>query len=121
VRVLARPHTEVVLTGYYDPINRGSPLYALCPDADRCRARVGEAVRRLNGAIRRSSAGLGPRVRLAEIWSSFVGHEGARPRCGTAPPDVAATWVQEDCLHPNDSGAAAIAGAVLRAAARLGL
>jgi lysophospholipase L1-like esterase len=121
VRLLARPRTAVALTDYFDPVNRGSPLYALCPDQARCRARVGEAVARLNAAIRSAAAGLGPRVRVAAIGRSFAGHEGARPDCGSAPPSSAATWIQDDCLHPNPAGAAAIARAVGAAARRLGL
>jgi lysophospholipase L1-like esterase len=120
-RLLARPQARVVVTDYFDPVNRGSPLYAFCPDPDRCRARVREAVERLNRAIRAASAGLGPRVRVAEIGRRFDGHEAARPGCGAAPPAAAATWIQADCLHPNAAGAAAIARAVLTAAARLGL
>jgi lysophospholipase L1-like esterase len=120
-RLLTRPRVSVVVTDYFDPINRGSPLYALCPDPEQCRSRVREAVTRLNAAIRAAAAGLGPRVRVARIGRSFEGHEAARPECGSAPPSVDATWIQADCLHPNDAGAAAIARRVLAAAARLGL
>lgn len=120
-RLLARPRIAVAVTDYFDPVNRGSPLYAVCPDPARCRARVREAVERLNGSIRAAAAGLGPRVRLAAIGRRFTGHEAARPECGSAPPPAAATWIQADCLHPNDAGAAAIARAVLAAAARMGL
>jgi lysophospholipase L1-like esterase len=120
-RLLARPRARVVVTDYFDPVNRGSPLYGFCPDPDRCRARVREAVDRLNRAIRAAAAGLGPRVRVAAIGRHFAGHEAARPECGTAPPPAPATWIQSDCLHPNDAGAAAIARSVLAAATRLGL
>jgi lysophospholipase L1-like esterase len=121
VRLLARPRTAVVLTDYFDPVNRGSPLYALCQDPDRCRARVREAVTRLNAGIRAATAGLGPRVRVAAVGRSFAGHEAARPDCGSAPPSADATWIQDDCLHPNAAGAAAIARTVSAAAKRLGL
>lgn len=120
-RLLARPRARVVVTDYFDPVNRGSPLYVVCPDPGRCRARVREAVTRLNGALRAAAAGLGPRVRVAAIGRRFAGHEAARPECGSAPPAAAETWIQADCLHPNDAGAAAIAGAVLAAAVRMGL
>lgn len=120
-RLLARPRARVVVTDYFDPVNRGSPLYAFCPDPDRCRTRVRQAVERLNAAIRAAAAGLGPRVRVAAIGRRFDGHEAARPACGSAPPTAAATWIQADCLHPNGAGAAAIAAAVLAAAARLRL
>lgn len=120
-RLLGRPRTEIVVTGYFDPVNRGSPLYLLCSDPGRCRGRVREAVARLNRAIRASTSGLGPRVRVAGIAGSFIGHEAARPACGSAPPGADQTWIQADCLHPNDAGAAAIARAVAAEAARLGL
>lgn len=120
-RLVVRPRVAVVVTDYFDPVNRGSPLYAFCPDPGRCRERVREAVSRLNEAIRGAAAHLGPRVRVAAIGRRFDGHEAAQPECGSAPPPVAATWIQTDCLHPNDAGAAAIARAVLVAAARLGL
>lgn len=121
VRLLARPRAAVVVTDYFDPVNRGSPLYVLCPDPERCRARVREALMRLNRALRASTADLGPRVRLAGIARPFSGHEAARPDCGTAPPGTDGTWIQPDCLHPNGAGAAAIARAVDGAARRLGL
>mgnify|MGYP000044066210 CR=1 FL=1 len=119
VRLLARPRAAVVVTDYFDPVNRGSPLYVLCPDPQRCRSRVREAVTRLNAAIRAAAAGLGPRVRIAAIGRRFAGHEAARPVCGSAPPSIAATWIQDDCLHPNDAGAEAIARAVGGVADRL--
>jgi lysophospholipase L1-like esterase len=120
-RLLARPRLSVVLTDYFDPINEGSPLYVFCADRDLCRSRVGEAVRRLNESIRASTAGLGQRVRVAAIGKAFEGHEAASPACGSAPPGAGDTWIQADCLHPNDRGAQAIARAALAQAARLGL
>ncbi len=118
--LLDRPRVRVVLTDYFDPVNHGSPLYVLCSDANLCRDRVAEAVGRLNAAIRGAAKGLGGRVRVAGVGASFEGHEAARPFCGSAPPGSARTWIQRDCLHPNDAGAAAIATRVDSAAALMG-
>jgi lysophospholipase L1-like esterase len=119
-RLLSRPRISVVVTEYFDPVNKGSPLYVLCPDRDRCRSRVGSAVRSLNRSLRAAADGL-ERVRVAAIRQAFAGHEAASPACGSAPPEEADTWIQADCLHPNDRGARAIARAVDVQAVHLGL
>jgi lysophospholipase L1-like esterase len=125
-RLVERPRTSVVLTGYFDPLNPGSSFYEnrlICPDEQLCRSRVARVLARLNGAIRAAARDVGARgrVRFAPVAAAFAGHESARPDCGDAPPDAAATWIQDDCFHPNARGARAIAGAVDRAARRLGL
>ena len=116
-RLLARPAVRIVLTEYYDPFNRGSPLFLLCEDAARCRKRTDEVVTAMNRMLRGLA---GPRVRVARIQARFRGHEGPRPRCGVLPPDAARSWIQLDCIHPNGRGARAIALAVDREALRLG-
>ncbi len=75
----------------------------------------------------------------------FHGHESPLSICGSDAPEIAGTWIQHpqdpasnsfppvppdieaetgdwsgDCFHPNDAGAAAIAGAVDRAARSMG-
>ncbi len=115
-RLLARRRVAVILTEYYDPFNRGSPLFRLCEDAGRCRSRTSEVVAALNRGLRALAR---PRVRVAAVEARFRGHEGARPLCGSLPPGASATWIQDDCLHPNRRGSRAIARAVERAASAL--
>lgn len=116
-RLLALKRVSVVLSEYYDPFNRGSPIFLLCSDPSQCRARTEEVVTRLNQGLRDLA---GSRVRVASVQRRFEAHEAARPRCGVSPPEASATWIQPDCLHPNGRGAAAIAAAVDREARVLG-
>jgi lysophospholipase L1-like esterase len=125
-RLLARRGVSVVVTGYYDPLNPASSFFAnrlICPDERVCRARAARVLDRLDAAVRAAAreAGTPGRVRFAPVAAAFAGHESARPGCGDAPPDAATTWIQDDCFHPNERGARAIAAAVDRAARRLGL
>jgi lysophospholipase L1-like esterase len=125
-RLLARPRVSVVVTGYYDPLNPASSFFAnrlICPDEGLCRARAARVLDRLDAAIRAAARQAGPpgRIRFAPVAAAFAGHESARPACGTAPPDAVATWIQDDCFHPNERGARALAAAVDRAARRLDL
>jgi hypothetical protein len=84
-------------------------------------------VHALNAAIMQAWQRLGspPYVRVATVHDAFRGHESPRPWCGTAPPDVAETWLQYptdpdsnatavggDCFHPNRMGAERYAEAV---------
>jgi lysophospholipase L1-like esterase len=123
-RLLERPRLAVVLTGYYDPLNPGSPLLRndlLCPRSGLCRERVRRVVSALDDALA-GVAGLpasASRVAVARVADAFRGHEAARPACGDAPPAADRTWIQQDCFHPNRRGAAAIAASVDRAAMTL--
>lgn len=125
-RLLARSAVSIVVTGYFDPLNARSSFFQsplVCPDVALCRSRAARVIAGLNGAIRAAVRGAGraDRLRFAPVAASFDGHRAARPRCGDAPPALAGTWIQADCFHPNARGAAAIAGAVARAARQLDL
>ena len=151
-RLLSRSRVRVVLSDYFNPVNRRSILFGgplPCPDAALCFARTEAVVAAVNSTIREVVRGLRhrSRVRIASVLEAFRGHESPSPRCGSAAPAVAATWIQHpddpssnsfplvdwpelasllgsdwrgDCFHPNDAGATFIAGAVGDAARRLG-
>lgn len=146
-RLLAHPAVRVVLTEYFNPVNRGSILFGPpepCPDAEACYGRTELVIDELNSALRRVPGDLKARrrVAIAPVRDAFRGHEAPSPECGGAPPEVAGTWIQYpsdpasnsfpvlppgvpgpwrgDCFHPNEQGAAAIASAVDRGARRIG-
>ena len=151
-RLLSRRGVRVVATGYFNPVNRESVLFAgpvPCLSAAACLARTDAIVDAVNASIRAAVRGLGhrARVKVVSLRAGFRGHESPSPRCGNAPPAVASTWIQHpddqasnsfpladfpelvpllgsgwrgDCFHPNDAGAAFIAGEVARAARGLG-
>jgi lysophospholipase L1-like esterase len=146
-RLLARPSVRVVLTEYFNPVNRGSILFGPpepCVDVEACYRRTELVVDELNRALRRVPGDLRARrrVAVAPVRGAFRGHEAPSPECGGAPPEVGGTWIQYpsdpasnafpalppgvpgpwrgDCFHPNERGAAAIASAVVGAARRVG-
>ena len=137
-RLLRRRGVRVVLTDYPNPVNPGSVLFGgplPCPDVAVCYARTELLVDTLNDAIATLA---GRRVVIASVHDAFRGHEGPRPKCGSAAPDIADTWFQHpddpasnsfppveqfvgeqwrgDCFHPNARGVEAIAAAVVAAA-----
>ena len=146
-RLLAHPNVRVVVTEYFNPVNRGSLLFGPpipCPDVEACYRRTELVIDELNTALRRVPGELKARrrVAVAPVRDAFRGHESPSPECGDAPPEVAETWIQYptdpasnsfpplpptvpgpwrgDCFHPNELGAAAIASAVEQAARRIG-
>ena len=149
-RLLARRNVVVLVTDYFNPVNRGSLLFggpAPCADVALCYERTELVVHELNDALAEARRELGKprRVRIASVHEAFHGHEAPRPSCGAASPDVADTWIQYrndpdsnsfpavpaivealtgewrgDCFHPNARGAEAIARAVDQAARSLG-
>jgi lysophospholipase L1-like esterase len=151
-RLLARRSVRIALTEYFNPVNQESILFggpAPCLDVAACLSRANALVDTVNVTLREAVRGLRhrARVRIVAVRAAFEGHESPSPACGSAPPAVAATWIQHpddplsnsfplrdfpelapllgsdwrgDCFHPNDTGAAFIAGAVDRAARRLG-
>jgi lysophospholipase L1-like esterase len=129
-RLLASPQVEVILTDYYNPTNMSGAFWERVHP--RCLfvnvyERSEHVVHALNAAIMQAWQRLGspPYVRVATVHDAFRGHESPRPWCGTAPPDVAETWLQYptdpdsnatavggDCFHPNRMGAERYAEAV---------
>jgi hypothetical protein len=149
-RLLAIPTVMIVVTDYHNPLNQQSvfffgPSGGKCGAAVDCYARSEYAVNTLNLAIVDAFVELGrpSRVKIASINSAFHGHEGPMPSCGSAPPPIAESWIQQkddpesnsypglprilgpngpwigDCFHPNATGALTYGAAVVSSAARL--
>jgi lysophospholipase L1-like esterase len=145
-RLLDRPNVRVIVTDYFNPVNRESLLFGppvACADAGACYARTELIVDELNRVLRGLPGELRARgrVAVARVHDAFRGHESPGPECGAAAPAFDTTWIQYpsdpasnsspalppgvpgpwlgDCFHPNAAGAAAIAAAVDRAAKRI--
>ena len=123
-RLVIEGQAKVILTEYHNPLNTESiflkafSIYPSCllrglPVADLYR-RSEDALHSTNSMFEDMAASAGPeRVRLARVHSNFHGRESSQPVCGTAPPDIAGTWIQVlDCFHPNSNGAENFANAV---------
>ena len=123
-RLVIEGQAKVIITEYHNPLNRESnflKVFSLFPNcllrslsvADLY-GRAEDALHSTNSMFKAMAADAGPaRVRLAEVHSTFHGHESSRPICDTAPPDICDTWIQVlDCFHPNPTGADNFANAV---------
>lgn len=123
-RLVIEGQAKVIITDYHNPLNTESnfltPL-SLLPNCFLRSLSVADLYLRAEAAMHSTNsmfndmvvaAGPAP-VRLAQVHPNFHGHESSRPLCGTAPPDLADTWIQVlDCFHPNSAGADNFANAV---------
>lgn len=134
---LGRNHAErlLLVTEYYNPFNAGAAVFELspvCRDAQVCAARTAATIGGLNEAVRagisdyeaKREAGWARARAVGGVASAFQDHAAPRPFCGSAAPDVIASWIQgpnvpalissligqlragpgNDCFHPNATG-----------------
>jgi len=102
-RLLARKRVRIVLSGYFNPVNRGSLLFGgpiPCVDVTACFARTDAIVDSLNATLADVARSVKRRahVRFAGVREGFRGHESPMPLCGSEQPSAADTWIQ----YPDD-------------------
>lgn len=108
------PKLVIVLTDYYNPLNRQSAYFAVLKNDANWFARKNEnckrltdqelydraefAIQKLNAALRDIVVSLplkrGQHSKFVSFHESFLGHEAARPNCGKARPVEDLTLVQ---------------------------
>jgi hypothetical protein len=125
----------LLVTEYFNPFKAGAAVFelsAVCRDAAVCAARTSATIEGMNEAVRRGVAdydarrpsGWAPAVTVGGVAAAFREHAAPRPFCGSAAPDVIASWIQSpkipalvnslvgqlrvgpgnDCFHPNATG-----------------
>ncbi len=133
-RLLASDNTYVIVTDFYNPMNRTSKYLRWFRShgpfgESACRrltvkelyARTETAIHLLNDALG-SAVSVFPsdRVRLVRIHEAFHGHEGPWPQCGWSLPGPRKSWIQaQECFHPNIPGVAVFAEAIATEALEL--
>lgn len=97
-RLVRRPRTVVVLTTYFNPVNRKSVFcgYLTGLPTRPCYGRTVYAVSRINHAIERvwQHFRATKRVAIVRLPQRFQDRESPRRSCGLAPPSAGETWVQ---------------------------
>ncbi|MGA7672248.1 MAG: SGNH/GDSL hydrolase family protein [Nitrolancea sp.] len=136
--LLAHPNVHVVVTSVPDPVNPTSVYFIASGGTCKpigtidCYARTVSTLTTLNNALQQTvqsvqnEASIGNRVSFTTgLFDQFQQHFSPAPGCGGTA--VETTWIQQpsgtgslipslngnDCFHPNDAGAQALADAVL--------